>query len=71
MDNLLLMKIFSENLNEAISLAEMDVFLNLMSISTNGIASFRFRWKILKNAKRHFHMKWSYLKEISDEVFVL
>ena len=51
MDNLLLMKIFSENLNEAISLAEMDVFLNLMSISTNGIASFRFRWKILKNAE--------------------
>ena len=51
MDNLLLMEIFSENLNEAISLAEMDVFLNLMSVSTNGIASFRFRWKILKNAE--------------------
>ena len=46
MVNFLLRKIFRKNLNEAISLAEIAVTLYLMSISTTGIASFRFLRKI-------------------------
>ena len=48
-------KIFCRNLNEAISLAEIDVTLKVMSISTNEIALFRFPPKIfLKACVRYF-----------------
>lgn len=42
----LLRKIFPGNLNEAFSLAEIDVILKLTAISTNKIALFQFPRKI-------------------------
>ena len=47
----LLRKIFGENLNEAISLAEIDVSLKVTSISTKETASFRLPRKIFLKKK--------------------
>ena len=44
--NFLSREIFRGNLNEAISLFEIDVTFQMTSISANKIASFRFLWKI-------------------------
>ena len=44
--NLLLRKIFRENLNEAMLLVEIDVTFKVTSISANETASFRFPLKI-------------------------
>ena len=38
-------KIFRGNLNEAISLAKIDVTLKVMLISTNEVASFQIPWR--------------------------
>ena len=49
--NFLLRKIIRRNLNEAVSLAEMNVALKVRSISTSEIASFRFLQKIFLKRK--------------------
>ena len=49
--NFLLRKIIRRNLNEAVSLAEINVDLKVTSISTSEIASFRFLKKIFLKRK--------------------
>ena len=49
--NFLLRKIFRRNLNEAVSLAEIDETLKVTSMSINEIASFRFPRKIFLKRK--------------------
>ena len=49
--NFLLRKIIRRNLNEAVSLAEINVALKVTSISTSEIASFRFLKKIFLKRK--------------------
>ena len=46
-----LLKIIRRNLNEAVSLAEMNVALKVRSISASEIASFRFLQKIFLKRK--------------------
>ena len=54
MVNFLLKKIFRGILNEAISLAEIDVTFKVTSISTNEIVLFRLPRKIFLNGKLTF-----------------
>ena len=49
--NFLLRKIIRRNLNEAVSLAEINVALKVTSISTSETASFRFLKKIFLKRK--------------------
>ena len=49
--NFLVRKIIRRNLNEAVSLAEINVTLKVTSISTSEIASFRFLQKIFLKRK--------------------
>ena len=49
--NFLVRKIIRGNLNEAVSLAEINVTLKVTSISTSEIASFRFLQKIFLKRK--------------------
>ena len=53
--NFLMRKIFSGNLNEVISLVEIDVTLKRTSVSTNEIASFEFPRKIFLKRKLTFN----------------
>ena len=49
--NFLVRKIIRRNLNEAVSLAEINVTLKVTSISTSEIASFRFLQNIFLKRK--------------------